>query len=149
MTGGSFTIEALDPADVPALDAILAIQHGSFSRHWSRSSLADLFDSAASRVYIARAGERVVGFCACWLFEDELHVNLIAVAEDCRRQGIGARLMRHALAATAAVRATLEVRRSNVAAVRMYESLGFSVTAVRERYYEDPIEDALILWMNP
>ena len=43
-------------------------------------------------------------------------------------------------------RATLEVRESNVAARRLYERLGFTVTAKRPKYYAQPEEDALILW---
>ncbi len=47
-----------------------------------------------------------------------------------------------------ATRATLEVRRSNTAALRLYERLGFHVAAVRPRYYSKPEEDALILWRD-
>jgi ribosomal-protein-alanine N-acetyltransferase len=50
---------------------------------------------------------------------------------------------------TGATRATLEVRRSNTAALGLYEKLGFKVTAVRARYYSNPDEDGMILWLNP
>jgi ribosomal-protein-alanine N-acetyltransferase len=43
-------------------------------------------------------------------------------------------------------RATLEVRESNLAARRLYERLGFTITAKRPKYYTEPEEDALILW---
>ena len=45
-------------------------------------------------------------------------------------------------------RATLEVRRSNAAALRLYEHLGFSLSGVRRNYYTNPVEDALILWRS-
>jgi ribosomal-protein-alanine N-acetyltransferase len=45
-------------------------------------------------------------------------------------------------------RATLEVRRSNEAARRLYRALGFEERAVRSRYYTAPEEDALILWRD-
>ena len=59
--------------------------------------------------------------------------------------------MRHLLAEAAAHgahRTTLEVRRSNVPAQRLYERLGFPVSAVRRNYYSQPEEDALMLWLE-
>ena len=44
--------------------------------------------------------------------------------------------------------ATLEVRRSNTAAVALYTALGFAVEGVRKDYYEQPQEDALVLWRH-
>ena len=49
-------------------------------------------------------------------------------------------------ASRGADRATLEVRRSNAPARRLYERLGFEVAATRPNYYVSPQEDALILW---
>jgi ribosomal-protein-alanine N-acetyltransferase len=48
-----------------------------------------------------------------------------------------------------AARATLEVRRSNAAALKLYERLGFKVGGTRRNYYTSPVEDALILWLEP
>ena len=41
---------------------------------------------------------------------------------------------------------TLEVRVSNQRAIRLYESLGFVQEGIRKRFYERPVEDALIMW---
>ena len=57
--------------------------------------------------------------------------------------------MRWILEETGALQATLEVRRSNLAALNLYEKLGFRATAIREGYYQNPEEDGLILWLNP
>jgi ribosomal-protein-alanine N-acetyltransferase len=43
-------------------------------------------------------------------------------------------------------RATLEVRRSNLPAISLYERMGFELAGVRRNYYTNPDEDALILW---
>lgn len=142
--------DRLDPGQLGDVDAILALEAESFSNPWTAESFATMLASPASRVFVARAVDRrVLGFCACWLFVDELHINTIAVSIDHRRRGIAAGLLRHILKATGATRATLEVRRSNTAAIRLYEGLGFKVAAIRERYYENPAEDGLILWLNP
>lgn len=145
------TIERLDvPVSMVDREAVLAIEAGSFTNPWVASTFESMLETPAGRVYVARLDRgRIVAFCACWLIEDELHVNTIAVEGRFRRRGIAYRLLREVLARTGARRATLEVRASNDAAVRLYAKLGFRVTAVRRNYYRNPEEDGLILWLNP
>lgn len=133
------------------LDAVAALEARCFSNPWTREMLArELAQSDVAHVFVLRVpGQRVAAFCSCWIIRDELHVNTMAVDFPWRRQGLGRRLLRHVLAEAAArgaTRATLEVRRSNTAALQLYESLGFRVAAVRPAYYTDPPDDALILW---
>lgn len=133
------------------LDAVAALEAESFTNPWTREMLArELALSEVTRLYVLRQPDRrVTAFCKCWLIFDELHINTIAVEPARRRQGLALLLMGHVLAeadAAGARRATLEVRRSNEAALKLYDRLGFSVCAVRPRYYTQPDEDALILW---
>ncbi len=132
------------------LDAVAALEAASFTNPWTREMLArELETSLVARVYVLRTPERpVAAFCSCWILYEELHINTIAVDPACRRRGLGSLLMRHLLALAAAegtTRALLEVRRSNVPAIRLYETLGFEVTDVRRGYYTHPDEDALVL----
>jgi [ribosomal protein S18]-alanine N-acetyltransferase len=133
------------------LDAVAALEAESFTNPWTREMLErELTQSDVARIYVLRLpGIRVAAFCACWVVADELHINTIAVSPAFRRQGLAKALLAHVLSSTSSEgirRATLEVRRSNVAARRLYECLGFSLMAVRTRYYTQPEEDALILW---
>jgi ribosomal-protein-alanine N-acetyltransferase len=149
----SHTIERLHGDD--DLDAVAALEAESFTNPWTREMLArELRQSDVARVYVLRApGQQVLAFCACWVLFDELHINTLAVAPAWRRQGLATTLVRHVLQdaeASGAGHATLEVRRSNTPALRLYERLGFVVEAVRPKYYCQPEEDALILWRrNP
>jgi ribosomal-protein-alanine N-acetyltransferase len=133
------------------LDEVSALEASSFSNPWSRDMLArDLQNTSVSRVYAMRdTAGRLVAFCACWLVADELHINTLAVQHDERRRGHATRLLHFVFqeAVAEGVRgATLEVRRSNHAALELYERLGFEIRGVRHAYYENPEEDALVLW---
>ena len=133
------------------LDAVVALEGLSFTNPWTREMLArELTPPTCARVYVLRLpGIPVAAFCACWVIADELHINTIAVDSSYRRRGLGRALMLHVLAEVAlegVQRATLEVRRSNEAAQRLYAGLGFGTAGVRKRYYTQPEEDALILW---
>lgn len=92
---------------------------------------------------------RVIGFCSFWRVLDELHLNNLAIDPAHRRSGAGTALLTEVLrqgAALGARRTTLEVRRSNEEARRLYARLGFEVAGVRRAYYTNPVEDALVLW---
>ena len=135
------------------LDAVAALEADAFTNPWTRVMLErELRQSDVARVYVLRLpGQPVAAFCTCWVIYDELHINTIAVDRSRRRQGLATALMRYVLEDAArggAVRATLEVRRSNDAAQQLYQRLGFKVSAVRHRYYTQPEEDALIFWLD-
>lgn len=136
------------PAQV---DDVLAIGRLSFTKPWTREMfLAELENPAVSFCYLARRADgEAVGFSAVWLIVDELHINNLAVAPGHRRCGVETALLNHLLAEGMthhAVRATLEVRRSNEAARELYRRAGFVEGGVRHAYYTDPVEDAVILW---
>jgi ribosomal-protein-alanine N-acetyltransferase len=83
-----------------------------------------------------------------WLIVDEAHVATIATDPEYRRQGIGKRLLAHALRQMirdGARSSFLEVRESNLAAQEMYRKFGFGVTGRRRRYYRDNDEDAILM----
>jgi ribosomal-protein-alanine N-acetyltransferase len=131
------------------LDEIVAIEKAIFSSPWTRPMyLRELENPDVSFLYALRVPQ-IAGFCSFWLVLDELHINNLAVRVEYQGQGIGTALLRHVLdvgAERGATRATLEVRRSNAPAIRLYERLGFEIAATRPSYYVNPPEDALILW---
>jgi len=151
MTGERFVVEPIDAArDV---DAVLALETESFTNPTTRDMLTwELAHSDVARIWVVRTPEdRVAGFCSCWLVFDELHVHTLAIRSVWRRRGLGRALIRRVLSeavAEGARRTTLEVRRSNEAALALYQGLGFRVAGIRAGYYTAPVEDALILWLD-
>jgi ribosomal-protein-alanine N-acetyltransferase len=146
-----FRIEPL--AGEADLDGVLHVEAESFTSPWTRQMYAwELQNRNVCHIYVVRTPEcRVAAFCAFWLVFDEIHINNIAVLPQFRGQGMGMRLMQHVLVEArrlGATRATLEVRASNQAALRLYKRLGFDLAATRKQYYSNPVEDALILWRD-
>jgi len=145
---------AVEPLVAAAdIDEVLAVEEASFTNPWTREMyLAELENPGVSHLYVARdSSRRIVGYCAFWLVHDELHINNLAVAPAHRRAGIASALLSRVLQEgrrLGADRAMLEVRRSNVVAIRVYERFGFTVTGVRHDYYSHPVEDALVLWRD-
>ena len=134
------------------LDGILAVDAATFERPWTRDMYVwEATHSDVARFYVARDAAAVVAYCAGWVIFDELHINNLAVDPTWRRRGVASALLRFVLAEAqdeGAKRATLEVRRSNEPARRLYERFGFAFAGVRAGYYREPVEDALVLWRN-
>jgi dihydroorotate dehydrogenase electron transfer subunit len=100
-----------------------------------------LFDSATSRVWVARAdGRSLAGFLYAWEVADELQIHDLLTHSDRRRQGIGRALVGAALdygRARGLRTALLEVRIGNRAAVALYRDAGFLPVRERPAYYAD------------
>jgi ribosomal-protein-alanine N-acetyltransferase len=144
-------VERFDPDR--DLDAVMAIEEDSFTNPWTRQMFEwDVRNTEVTRVYVGRTHDATVAaFCSCWLVFDELHIHSLAVRRDLRRRGLASALLRGVLedaARLGARRATLEVRRSNEPALKLYEKMGFAVSGTRPNYYTQPEEDALILWLD-
>jgi ribosomal-protein-alanine N-acetyltransferase len=80
---------------------------------------------------------------------DECHIANVTVAPEARGRSVGEFLVEGILADAhrrGAIRATLEVRISNAAAIGLYEKCGFTSVAMRRKYYPDNGEDALVMW---
>jgi [ribosomal protein S18]-alanine N-acetyltransferase len=133
------------------LRAVLGIEDRTSSTPWSLG----LFLAEArreERVYlVARDGHRVVGFAGMLFALTDGHVTTIAVDPDRQGERIGTRLLlvlvRRAVERGAEA-VTLEVRASNEAAQALYRRFGFAPAGVRQGYYRDPVEDALVLWAH-
>jgi ribosomal-protein-alanine N-acetyltransferase len=93
-------------------------------------------------------GDEVAGFLVARRLSSELEILNFAVESEWRHCGIGAALLTAALQWSQTFQAThaiLEVRASNLAALRFYERHKFEVVGRRPRYYTAPVEDALLL----
>ena len=146
----SISIARLDPPSVEDRAAILALEATSFSNPWTADTFDAMLQAPVTQLWVARVGDEIVAFCACYVFgTQQVDINTVAVAQAWRRQGIGRALLQQILSATGVQSATLDVRVSNTAAIRLYQNLGFKVTHIRPGYYENPKEDGLILWLNP
>lgn len=132
------------------LDGVLAIEDASFNNPTTRAWYEEeLKRPDVCHIYVLRTEAcPVAAFCAFWRVADQIHINNLAVGPEHRGQGLATRLLAAVMAEAARMAvasATLEVRRSNTAALRLYAKAGFVEAGVRRNYYTEPVEDALVL----
>jgi len=141
---------AIRPARRDDVDAVAAIEKRAFSDPWSANSFRGLFGNALVTFAIAEDAVtgRLLGYVVAWFVVDEAEIANLAVSDEARRAGVGARLLDFAVAAADQRQCRvvfLEVRESNAAARALYASRGFEVAGRRSKYYRNPVEDALVL----
>ncbi len=129
---------------VPEVAAIEAV---SYRDPWSENSFQETLVLADSS-WVARIDNMVAGYLITQWVLDEIHVLNIAVRDEFRRRGVGAKLMTHLfdLGVQRGMRDIfLEVRASNAPAQKLYRKFGFSTLATRHHYYPDG-EGAFIMY---
>jgi ribosomal-protein-alanine N-acetyltransferase len=131
--------KTIRPATAEDLAGIAAIQTASpEASQWAPADYLDL----SCLVAIQEGG--LAGFLACReVAPDEREILNLAVDPARRRTGVGRALVGAALGSGG--RWFLEVRASNIAAIRLYESAGFEVCGRRPGYYQAPAEEAIVM----
>lgn len=142
----------LRPMAEEDLARVSAVERESYSFPWSEGIFRDCLRVG----YVCRVveiGFDLVGYGVMSTGAGEAHILNLCVRETMRGRGIGRTLLRQLLdlAAEAGVEdAFLEVRPSNLAAIRLYQSLGFVPVGVRRGYYQAAggREDATVLRLD-
>lgn len=136
-------------ATVQDAQAIAALERTCFTVPWSQDAIAgDLRSNPAAFYLLAEEEGRVVGYVGMWHVLDEAQVTNLAVHPEHRRKGIGTTLLA-ALAVKAKAEGIetilLEVRERNIAAIALYESMGFVRDGLRKGYYPDDGDAAVLM----
>ncbi len=130
-----------------------AIEKQCFTTPWAISSFKYELEHKDTILKVAVLNNRIIGYVCIRNILDMTHALNLAVLPEFRHQGIGSMLFRDALQELkhSGVRSnvvTLEVRESNIAAIKLYEKFGFNIIGRRINYYQRPDEDAVIMGLE-
>lgn len=131
--------------------AAAELEQENFSEPWSAQAFLDEIESENALYLTAFDDDKLIGICGMIISCDEADVMNISVRKSYRRQGVADRMLDELLllGRKRGVKAfTLEVRKSNEAAIRLYEKKGFVFEGFRPGFYRKPTEDAAIYWLR-
>ena len=133
------------------VEAVVKIEEEAYGKHhWAKSSFYDEMSNNLAKYYVAKTADgEIVGYAGSWHIIDEGHITTIAVKNDYLRNHIGEAIIKTIIDdcyKNNIKYMTLEVRVSNIPAIKLYEKYGFQSLGTRKGYYQDNNEDALIMW---
>lgn len=136
-------------ADLERLKENLAIDYDDF---WSFQVFKNELLNPNSRYIVAKNdSDEILGFAGIWKVLDEVHITNIVVKKDVRSQGIGSILLNKLIdickTYDEVTSITLEVKATNLPAIKLYEKYNFKKVGIRKKYYLHK-EDALIMTME-
>ena len=140
-----YHIRPMEDRDISTVEQI---EKSIFSLPWSAKSFVDAANTLENVYLVCECTGEIAGYCGMWTVLGEGNITNIAVSPSYRRSGVAEALLKELERRARLKDVTiffLEVRQSNEAAKRLYEKLGYSPIGVRKRFYEKPVEDAIVM----
>lgn len=131
------------------LEQVCALEEATFSMPWKLQDFKEMVDHPDALYMVAVHEDTVCGTCGVRNIAGDGEITNVVIREEYRQSGLGYKLVSEVIkegAKLGIVAYTLEVRAGNSPAIRLYEKLGFVSAGVRPKFYEKPVEDALIMW---
>lgn len=133
------------------IDQVHALETSVYPHPWSRGNFIDSLASGYNGWTLRDAGGALVGYFLLMCAVDEAHLLNVAVAAPHQRQGLGLYLLDKIVACARGLSMEsilLEVRPSNLRALKVYERYGFVQIGRRKNYYpahNGQREDAIVM----
>jgi ribosomal-protein-alanine acetyltransferase len=136
------------PMEFDHLEAVTAIESKDGDAHWSRAQFEKELKGEFRRFFVAVEPPDVLGYGGYWKADSEAQITNLVVRKESRCQGVGRRLVEFLVDCAASemcTTCTLEVRQSNIHAQSLYKAVGFEVKGTREKVYQNPEEEAVLM----
>lgn len=129
------------------LELIAETLETNFDNFWNYNIFKSELENKNSKYLVAKINGQIVGFAGIITVLDEADISNIVVRKDFRNQKIGSCLLENLINLALSLNLktiNLEVRESNISAIKLYKKFGFEVCGLRKRYY-DNIENAILM----
>ena len=133
--------------EINDLDLIANNLETDFDDFWSYNIFKGELTNGNSKYLVAKINDEIVGFAGIIPILDEADISNIVVNKNFRSQKIGSKLLQALIDLAIYLeinRINLEVRSSNIPAIKLYEKYGFKICGTRKNYYNNS-EDAILM----
>jgi len=128
------------------------VEAATYDNPWPQDIFfRELVENEHAHYFVATLNDVVIGYCGMWPVVDDAQITNIAMHPSYRGQKFGEKLFRQIMdygMHHGMKRLSLEVRKSNTVAQRMYQKFGLVRAGIRKNYYTDDGEDAVVMWVS-
>ena len=131
------------------VEQVGALEREIFSKPWSEKDFRDVLQKDDCIYFVAAEENIILGYCGMWCVVGEGQITNVAVDPKYRKKQVGTKLLQAVLEEgqrRGNTEFTLEVRVSNHSAIALYQKFQFENVGIRRKFYEEPTEDAVIMW---
>ncbi|WP_408955568.1 ribosomal protein S18-alanine N-acetyltransferase [Natroniella sp. ANB-PHB2] len=136
------------PMEEKYLEQVLKIERETFTVPWSKAAFKRELNTSYGYYIVGIVADKIIAYLGAWVISNRAHITNLAISKDYRRQKIATKLLcclYTKLEEKKINMITLEVRVSNQIAQELYRKEGFVSIGVKEDYYSDNQENALIM----
>lgn len=135
--------------DIVDLESVCAIEIEAFSHPWTKDDfLSELNSNPYANYYVLEEEHEIIAYVGLWVIFEKAQITTIAVKSNHRGKNYAKELMLFVddlCIKNKVDQISLEVRLSNLKAIRLYEGFGFQKMGIRKDYYQDNHEDAHLM----
>lgn len=129
------------------LDSISSILYTEFDNFWTYNIFKQELENPNSKYLVAKINNEIVGFAGFIKIIDEADISNIVVKKNFRNLKIGSNLLQKLIELASSLNLkllNLEVKESNVPAIKLYTNFGFKTCGLRKKYYNNT-ENAILM----
>lgn len=133
--------------EIKDLDLISSNLESDFDNFWNYNVFKSELENRNSKYLVAKVDNKIVGFAGLIPIVDEADISNIVVHKDFRNQKIGSCLLKALIDLALSLNLkiiNLEVRESNLPAIKLYEKYNFEICGFRKKYYNNS-ENAILM----
>lgn len=131
------------------LDEVSLVEKANFRTPWTKEGFESGLKDGNSSYFVCEDDGKIIGLCGYIRSFEEAEVTNVSVLKEYRGKGFASAMLTQMIEfgeAEGVRDFTLEVRVNNKDAIHVYEKLGFVSEGIRPNFYDNPREDAMIMW---
>ncbi len=137
----------INKMQISDLDLIAPILYSEFDDFWNYNVFKQELENSNSEYIVAKLNNEIVGFGGFIKIIDEADISNIVVKKNFRNLKIGSKLLQKLIELASSLKINilnLEVKETNIPAIKLYTNLGFKICGLRKKYYNNT-ENAILM----